>query len=509
MTPATSSGRVYLVGAGPGDPGLLTLRAVECLRRADLIIYDRLVDKRALEFSSQAEQLCVTDLPGSHPERGPQVHERLIAAARSGRTVVRLKGGDPYLFGRGGEEAAALRAAGVPFEVVPGVTAALAAGACTGVPLTHRECSSAVAFVTGHESSDKGLAALDWAALARFPGTLAVYMGLARLSVIAETLIRHGKSPATPVLAVQHASTNHQRTVEGTLGNIAECVAAAQLQGPVVTLIGAVVQLRGALDWFSARPLFGRRVLVTRPRRQADALQRQLEELGATVLVLPAVAIGPPPDEHAVQRILERLGEFQWLVFTSVNGVESFLRYLDQSGRDWRALAGLRLAAIGPKTAAALRTQHLRPDVVPPDFCSESLAESLAPLVTGQRVLLARADRGREVLHEQLSRVAQVEQLAVYSQVDCMTADEQVMAEIRRGHIDYVTLTSSNIARAFARLLDEECRQRLGKETHVITISPVTSAAARELGIPVAAEAAEATIEGLVAAILNLAGKKK
>ena len=507
---ASSPGRVYLVGAGPGDPGLLTLRAVECLRRADLVIYDRLVDRRALEFAPQAEKLCVTDLPGTHPERGPQIREKMLAAAREGRTVVRLKGGDPFVFGRGGEEGAELAAAGVPFEVVPGVTAALAAGACAGVPLTHRDFASAVAFVTGYERSDSATRSLDWAQLARFPGTLVVYMGFAKLAAVAETLMAHGKLPATPVVAVQHASTSRQFTAEGTLADIAAKVGAAGLERPAVVIIGTVVELRGTLNWFERRPLFGRRILVTRPRRQSEGLERRLEELGAAVYSLPAVEIGPPPDAAAVQRIFDRLAEFQWLVFTSVNGVEGFFAQLIESGRDWRAVGHLQFAAIGPRTAEALKAKHLHADVVPPVYCSESLAAALAPRVAGQRVLLARADRGREILRELLATVASVEQIAVYAQLDAVDADPVVLELLRSGAIDSVTLTSSNIVRSFARLLDDQIRKRLGSEVRVVTISPVTSAAARECGITVNAEAVEYTMDGLVAAVLkDLPGKRQ
>lgn len=509
MTRTPSPARVYLVGAGPGDPGLLTLRAVECLRRADLVIYDRLVDPRALDFAPHAERLCVTDLPGKHPERGPQVREQMIRAARDGRTVVRLKGGDPFVFGRGGEEGAALAAAGIPFEVVPGITAALAAAACAGVPLTHRDCASAVAFVTGYERSDKEPSSLDWEQLARFPGTLAVYMGFANLATIAATLVRHGKPAATPVAAVAHASTNRQLTVTGTLADIAARAAAAGLERPAVVLVGPVVALRPALDWFERRPLFGRSVLVTRPRRQSAGLQKRLEELGAAVYALPAIEIGGPPDPAAVAQTLARLNDFQWLVFTSVNGVEAFLAALEAGGRDWRALGHLRLAAIGPRTADALRARHLHADVVPSVYCSETLAAELAPRVAGQRVLLARADRGREILRELLATVAEVSQLAVYSQLDAVEADAAILERLRSGGIDYLTLTSSNIVRSLARLLDAESKRRLGTQVRVVTISPVTSAAARECGIPVHAEAVDYTIDGVVAALLKDAGAAK
>ncbi len=499
---------VFLVGAGPGSAGLVTLRAVECLGRAELVLYDRLVPRRLLAFApAGAEKVCVTDFPGRHPERCPQVQERMIEEARRGRCVVRLKGGDPLVFGRGGEEAEALARAGIPFEVVPGVSAALGAAAYAGIPLTHRRHASAVAFVAGHEGPEKPGSLLDWDALARFPGTLVFYMGVARLECLVASLLEHGKPPDTPAAIVQEATLGSQRTVEAPLAELAAAARAANVAAPALTVVGPVVALRVYVNWFEKRPLFGKRVLVTRPAHQADDLVRPLEELGAVVHVLPAVTVGEPDDWGPVDDALARLGDCQWLIFTSVNGVHAFLGRLRRTGRDLRALGGLRLAAIGPATADALRGYHLEPDLVPGTFRSEELAAALRQRVAGQRVLLARADRGRDVLREELSAVARVDQVAVYSQRDAEAADPEVLRLIGRGEIDFVTLTSSNIAQALARLLDEPAHAavREGK-VRVVTISPVTSERARALGWPVAAEAAVYTMAGVVEALVALAG---
>lgn len=498
---------VFLVGAGPGHPGLLTLRAAECLARADLVIYDKLVPPRLLEHAPPtAERLCVSDLHDYHPQRYPQVHRAMIDAARRNRRVVRLKGGDPFLFGRGGEEAEALRAAGIAYEVVPGVTAGLAAAAYAGIPLTHRLHSSAVAFVTGHENPAKPQTALDWPALARFPGTLAIYMGVSRLQHIVRALLAHGKDPATPAAVVQWASTGDQRTVQAPLGQLPQAVQAAGVTSPAIVLVGPVVALRERLAWFEHRPLFGKRVLVTRPRHQAGDLVRQLEQMGAVCFSLPLVEIHDPPSWEAVDRALAELPRYQWLVFTSVNGVRAFLTRLRQTGRDLRALGHLRLAAIGPATADALRAYHLEPDLVPAAYRSEQLAEALRSRVAGQRVLLARADRGRDILRQELAAVAEVEQVAVYVQADAAVAsDPHVFDCLRRGEIDYITLTSANIARALARALDAPCRARLESgDVKLVSISPVTTAAAQEVGLPVAAEAVEYTMAGVVAALVRL-----
>jgi uroporphyrinogen III methyltransferase/synthase len=496
---------VYLVGAGPGNAELLTLRAVECLGRADLVLYDRLVAARLLDFApAGAAKVCVAELAGNHPERAPLIIERMIEAARQGQCVVRLKGGDPLIFGRGGEEAEALHQAGIPFEIVPGVTAALGAAACAGIPLTHRRHASAVALVTGHEDPDKPDSLLDWEALARFPGTLVFYMGIARLESLAQSLIQHGKPPETPAALVQWATLGQQRTVVSTLAELARAGRAAGITAPALTIVGPVVALHQQVEWFEKRPLFGRRIVVTRPAHQAAAFVRRLEELGAVVFTLPTVAIRPLTDWSAVDDALRRLSEYQWLVFTSVNGVQALLGRLCQTGRDLRALGHLRLAAIGPATADALRAFHLEPDVVPGEYRAEGLAAALKERAVGQRVLYARADRGREVLREELSTVARVDQLAVYSQVD--EAGGAAVDLLRKDAVDYITLTSSNIARALARMLDREAQEAILRgSVRLVTISPVTSAAVRELGWPVAAEASVYTTAGLIDALLACA----
>jgi uroporphyrinogen III methyltransferase/synthase len=500
---------VFLVGAGPGHPGLLTLRAVECLAEADLVVYDRLVPVGLLDYApASAERLCVADLGSGHAYRYPQVQEALIKAAREGKWVVRLKGGDPFLFARGGEEAEALHQAGIPYEIVPGVTAALGAAAFAGIPLTHRLHASAVAFITGHENPDKSHSALDWEALARFPGTLVIYMGMSHLARIVQALINHGKSPETAAAVIHWATTGRQRSLTAPLRDLAAAVHDAGITPPAITIIGSVVDLRPHLAWFERRPLVGKRVLVTRPRHQAADLVGRLERLGAVPYLLPAIEIRPPDDWSQVDAALARLADYHWLVFTSANGVQALIERLRQTGRDLRALGHLRLAAIGPATAEALRTFHLEPDMVPARYDSESLADVLKERVTGQRILLARADRGRELLREELSSVAEVDQVAVYSQIDAADTDSEGFARLCRGEIDYVTLTSSNIARALARILNEDCKAHfcVGK-TRIISISPVTSATVRELGLPVAAEATAATTAGLLEALIRLAAQ--
>ncbi|MDB5307067.1 MAG: cobA [Gemmataceae bacterium] len=508
--PDPANPTVFLVGAGPGNPGLLTLRAAEVLARADLILYDQLVPPRILDLANPAaEKVCVRDLPGQHPDKYPHIHQILIEKGRAGKTVVRLKGGDPLVFGRGGEEAEALRSAGVGYEIVPGVTAALAAGAFLEIPLTHRNYASAVAFVTGHELPNKTGNLLDWKALAVFPGTLCIYMGVARLPVIVAELLKHGKDPDTPAAIVERASTGDQRAVQTRLADLEDARRNAGLEAPGLIIIGDPVAHRPPHSWWEARPLFGRRVLVTRPAHQAGEMVRKLEHLGAVVYRMPAVEVREPADFGPVDLALDQIrrAEWDWVVFTSANGVHALLRRLDALGRDLRALGGVKLAAIGPKTADALREYRLRADVVPDaTFSSEGLVAALRPHVGGTRVLLARANRGRDLLRDELGRVAAVEQVTVYDQVDSVAPGAGVLDHLRRGEIRYITLPSSRIAQNLLGAFDETIRDRVIRgEVQLVAISPETGKAVREMGYPVAAEAIEFTADGLIEAVVKLA----
>ncbi len=503
-----SVGLVSLVGAGPGHPGLLTLRGQECLREADLILYDKLVPKLLLRHARpEAEAICITELAPTHRQRHQPIHEKMIEAARAGKRVVRLKGGDPFIFGRGGEEAEVLHEAGIPFEIIPGVTCALGAAAFAGIPLTHRDHSSAVAFITGVENPSKADATLDWHALARFPGTLAIYMGLSRLERITSLLLANGKDPATPAAVIHWATTGEQQTVSAPLSELTDLVRREGLVPPAIVLVGAVVALRGGLSWFERAPLLGKRVLVTRPRHQANDFIDRLIGLGAVPYLLPAVEIREPADWSPVDDAIAQLMHFHWLVFTSANGVRMFIERLRSLGRDLRALGNVSLAAIGPKTADALRSFHLDPELVPTRYQSEDLAQALKEaILPGQRVLLARADRGRDVLREKLQAHAEVVQIAVYSQVDAVADDQEVWDLLRRGEIDYLTLTSSNIAKAVLTKADDAIRLRLMRgEPGLVSISPITSAEIKRLGFPVAGEATEATVDGIVQVLCELA----
>jgi uroporphyrinogen III methyltransferase/synthase len=487
--------------------GLLTLRAVECLQQADFVLYDYLTAPRALDYARPgAERFRVTQLPGTHAERWPLITARVIDEARKGRVVVHLKGGDPLVFGRGAEEAEALRAAGIPYEIVPGVTAAFAAAACAEVPLTHRACASAIALVTGHEEPGKA-AGLDWDALARFPGTLAVYMGVTQLGHIVRELTARGMGPDTPAALVYRASTGDQRTVTAPLGELEERVRQAGVGRPSLLLIGPAVGLRPARTWFEARPLLGLRVLVTRPKAQGMSLVRRLELLGAVPTLLPAVEVREPADWGPADAAVERLrgGGYDWLVFTSANGVTAFFHRLKVLGRDARTLGRVQLAAIGPATAAALAEFHLTADLVPSDdLRSEGLADLLAGRCRGGRVLLAQAAEGRELLRERLRAVATVDVAPVYEQASAVDGAGEVFDRLRRGEIDVVTLTSPNVARAFLAACDDAIRQRLrAGPTRVVVNSERLAEVLAADGFP-AVTAPDPTADGLVRALTSL-----
>ena len=495
----SSPGKAYLIGAGPGDPGLLTLRGRQRLGEADVILYDYLVNPRLLDWSRPgAELVCLGRHGQGRIVSQEEIHERMITAARAGKIVVRLKGGDPAIFGRTAEETAALEAAGVPYEIVPGVTSAQAASSYAGVPLTHREAASCVAFVTGQQCRDKEGESLDMEGLARFPGTLVFYMGVTSAPEWSTALLAHGKPGETPVAIVRHASMPQQEVTHTTLAQVAQVLAPGAMRPPAIIIVGEAAAARPALDWFGTRPLFGRTVLVTRPAHQSESLVERLSDLGANVLVQPAIEIGPPADWIAADAAIAQLGSFDWLVFSSSNGVRFFLDRLKHHTLDLRALGSAQLAAIGPGTADALAEYHLHADLQPEEFRAESLAVSLLPKAIGKRVLLLRASRGREVLAETLAAAgAEVHQVVVYESRDVTAADPDIVDALRTGEIDWVTVTSSAIARSLVAMFGDDLKQ-----SKLVAISPLTAGALADAGYATASVASTYTTAGLVDAIL-------
>jgi uroporphyrinogen III methyltransferase / synthase len=491
-------GIVYLVGAGPGDPGLITARALELIATADVILHDRLIPPDALHAArSDAELIDVGKRPGDPEVPQREIEKLMVERARAGRSIVRLKGGDPFTFGRGGEEAEALAQAGVPFEVVPGVTAGVAAPAYAGIPVTHRDAASAVAFVTGHEDPGKGESALDWEALAAFPGTLVIYMGVKRLPEIARRLVAAGRSASEPAAAVERGTMSGQRTVTSSLGELADAADGAGLRPPAVVVIGPVASRADGLSWVERRPLHRVRVVVTRAREQASALARRLAGLGAEVIELPAIRIEPRIAADEVRRAVNDVYSYALVCLTSPNGVRLLFDAMAEAGRDARSLANATVAAIGPGTAAALRQHGVIADVVPDESVAEALVEALAKVeVEGRPVLIARAAEARDVLPNALRRRgAEVDVVALYETVAERPSEESI--EAAQG-ADYVTFTSSSTVRNFVRAVGD----RFPREARVISIGPVTSAAAREAGIEVHAEPDRHDIEGLVEALV-------
>jgi uroporphyrinogen III methyltransferase/synthase len=500
---------IYLVGSGPGDLGLFTVKGVRCMQEADAVVYDRLAPEALLGYAGpQAEKVYVGKKPGNPTMSQEEINALIVELGRAGKTVVRLKGGDPYIFGRGGEEALALNEAGLPFEVVPGVTSGVAAPAYAGIPVTHRNVSTSVAFVTGHEDPTKDRTDVDWGKLANGADTLVLYMGVGRLAEISAGLIAAGREPVTPVACVRWGTVPEQRTVTGTLEDIAERVAEAGLKPPAIIVVGDVVALREAgLDWYERRPLFGRRVVVTRARAQAGELSAELEKLGAEVNEFPTIEIRPPEDFGPLDDAIRELDSFDWLVYTSVNGVEAFVGRLRHHGLDLRAVPrNAKVAAIGPATAERLEEVGLRVDVVPGEYRAEALIEALdTGSLAGERVLIPRARVAREILPEKLREAgAEVVVPPTYESVPSSEGKEELSLRLQSGEVDCVTFTASSTVENFVGAFGAWEATRLLSETKVACIGPITADTARKRGLRVDAEADEYTIPGLVEAVVDL-----
>ena len=501
---------IYLVGSGPGDPGLFTVKGVRCMERADAVVYDRLAPEALLAYARpDAEKIYVGKKPGDDQAmKQDEINRVLVELGRAGKTVVRLKGGDPYIFGRGGEEALELIEAGIPFEVVPGVTSGVAAPAYAGIPVTHRNVSTSVAFITGHEDPTKGRSDVDWKGIANGADTLVLYMGVGRLREISSELLAAGRSPDTPVAVVRWGTLPEQRTVTGTLQNIAGRVAEAKLKPPAITIVGGVVDLReSGLGWYERKPLFGRRVVVTRARAQAGELSSELEGLGAEVREFPTIEVKPPEDFGPLDGAILSLDYFDWLVFTSVNGVDAFVDRLRHHGLDLRAVPrAAKVAAIGPATAEALQRIGLRVDVVPREFRAEALIDAVAgESLAGKRVLIPRAKVAREVLPEKLREAgAEVVVPPAYETVPSARGKDQISQDLDSGRIDCVTFTASSTVDNFVAAFGPDESKRLLSETRVVCIGPITAETARSHGLRVDAEASEYTIPGLVEAVVDL-----
>ena len=500
-------GAVYLVGAGPGDPGLITMRGLRLVQAAEVLVYDHLVSDRLVrEAPPAAEKIYVGKQGARHAMEQEEINRLLVAKAREsgGKLVVRLKGGDPFVFGRGGEEALYLKERGVPFEVVPGITAGIAAPAYAGIPVTHRGLTSTFAMVTGHEDPAKSESDIDWAKLATGVGTIVFYMGVKNLPRIVSQLIKHGRPKETPAAVIRCGTRPDQETVSGTLADIVQL--AAGIKPPAITLVGGVAGLRAALNWFETRPLFGRRIVVTRSREQASELTERLEELGAEVIEFPTIKIAPPEDFGPLDAAIRNVASFDWIIFTSANGVRHFFDRCRTLGVDIRSLAGPRLAAIGPGTAAALEALLLRVDMQPQKFVAEAVIAEFKKLgnVSGLRILLPRTEIARSLIPDELRAFgAQITEVQAYvTQVEDHP-DPAVIERMLDVPVDVVTFTSSSTVRNFVQCLGRQRMEKIMAHARCASIGPITTRTAQDLGLKVAIEAAESTIPGLVEAILK------
>ena len=498
-------GKVYLVGAGPGDPALATLKAVECLQKAEVIIYDYLASERLLEFAPpQAERIYVGKKAGDHAMSQEQINALLVEKGCTS-VVVRLKGGDPFIFGRGGEEALALREAGISFEVVPGVTSAISVPAYAGIPLTHRGLAASVAFVTGHEMPGKEKSDIRWDQLATSVGTLVFLMGVKNLEFISSQLMAHGRAAETPVAVIRWGTTAEQQTVAGTLGDIAQIANEAGIKPPAIIVVGEVAGLRQHLNWFEERPLFGKTVVVTRAREQASVFRVLLEEKGAQCLEFPTIEVVPPTNWDLVDQAIHHIDQYDWVIFTSINGVRFFFQRLKEKGRDLRVLHRARIGAIGPKTAAGLEERGLRLDFIPSEYRAEAVIDGLgAEEVRGKSFLLPRAAKAREVLPEKIKEMGgRIDVVPVYETIRPTAKREEVRDLLKKGVVSCITFTSSSTVENFAQMFPEDHLPSLVQKAAIACIGPITAQTAREYGLAVNIMPEEYTVEALTAEVVE------
>ena len=500
---------VYLVGSGPGDPGLITVKGLECIKKADVIVYDYLVNSVLLRNARKGVELIYVGKKGNqHTMEQDDINQLLVDKANEDKIVTRLKGGDPYVFGRGGEEAIVLRENNILFEVVPGITAAIASPNYAGIPVTHRTCTSTFGLITGHEDPTKDQSDVDWEKLSTGLGTLTFYMGIKNLPNIVNQLVKHGRSADTPVAVIRWGTTTHQETVTGTLSTIVEI--AKDIKPPAITIVGEVVNLRDQLNWFESRPLFGKTIIVTRSRDQASVFSDQLIDLGANVLEYPTINITDPDDFGPLDRELKNLGSTDWLIFTSVNGVDAFFNRIFELGRDVRDLKGVKICSIGPSTTERIKGFHVSIDCQPPKYVAESVVEALKKVeeIKGKRFLMPRTDIARSYVPEELRKLgAEVSDIVAYKTVLATDGDNIVLDKLKDGEVDIVTFTSASTVKNFVKIIGEDNLSAFKDNVQFASIGPITNESAEEMDIEISIKAEEYTIPGLVQAIVENVNK--
>ena len=491
-------GKVYIIGAGPGDPGLITVKGLSCLKEADVVIYDYLVHEEIVSQAKESARLIYAGKRGgAHTLPQEEINSLLVKEAKQGHTVARLKGGDPFIFGRGGEEAEILAQSGITFEVIPGVTSAVAVPAYAGIPLTHRGYTSTVAFVTGHEDPAKEESDIDWETLAGI-GTVVFLMGVKNLHHITANLMVYGKEGDTPAALIRWGTTEDQETLTGTLSDIARKAEDRQFSPPAILVVGGVVDLRGVLNWFETKPLFGKGIVITRPEVQAEEFGSLLYAQGARVIHFPTIKIVPPEDFRELDQAIGRLSQYQWIIFTSANGVGFFLKRLKELGRDFRDLKDIRICTIGPATAATIEKLGIRVDVVPEEFISEGVVREFEQFnLKGSRILLPRAEKARDVIPEGLTRLgAKVNVVTAYRTVNSGRDKSELENFIRERKVDVITFTSPSTVTNFMEIMGKEFV--IPPTIKIACIGPVTSAAVKKAGLPVDIIQERYTIPGLV-----------
>jgi uroporphyrinogen III methyltransferase/synthase len=500
------NGIVYLVGAGPGDPSLITLRGVECLQRAQVVVYDYLANEQLLNHAPfSAEKIYAGKIGGRHNQDQSEINDLLVAKAAEGKIVVRLKGGDPFVFGRGGEECEALHSAGIPFEIVPGVTAAIGASAYAGIPLTHRNVTASVAFVTGQEGKDKDESSVDWERLSLGNGTVVFYMGITNLQHNMEKMIEHGRNPKTPVALVRWATTSQQQILTGTVSDIAQKAEDASLKPPAVTIVGDVVNLRDKLRWYDNRPLSGRTIIVTRAADQAGEFSSQLAGYGASILECPTIQIAAPESWCDLDSSIAALSTFDWVIFTSVNAVRYFFKRLHTQGLDARALGHVKVCAVGPRTSESIVEHGIYPDLVPKEYKAEGVIAALGKdAVNGKKILFPHADLARDVIPSKLTEIgALVDSPVAYRNIFPERLCPEAMFALEKRKVDCITFTSSSTVNNLARMLGADLLTDMLKGTSIASIGPITSATCREHGLKVDIEPEDYTLAALTSAIVN------
>ncbi|HAG50889.1 MAG: uroporphyrinogen-III C-methyltransferase [Deltaproteobacteria bacterium GWC2_42_51] len=501
-----TQGKVYLIGAGPGDPGLITVKAAECIKGADVVVYDYLANKKFLEYAREkAEIIYVGKIGGAHTLPQDKINELIIEKAKKGKIIARLKGGDPFIFGRGGEEAEEIVAAGIDFEVIPGVTAGVAAAAYAGIPLTHRDFTTTVAFITGHEDPTKDESNIYWDKISTGIGTLVFYMGIGNLEPNMKKLMENGRSPDTPVALIRWGTTSQQETLVGTIADIAEKAKKANFKAPAITVVGGVVSLRNKLRWFDERPLFGKRVIVTRSREQASDFSVLLEKNGAEPIEFPTIETVRPKDWKEIDRAIKNLPKYDWAIFTSVNGVKYFVERLKKFDKDIRELKGIKICAIGPATAKAIEDLGIKVDLVPKEYRAESIIAGLGKnKIKGKRFLLPRALKAREVLPEEIKRLGgKVDVVSAYRTIKPKEKTDEIRKMLEEKKIDVVTFTSSSTVENFVSMFKKGEAAGLLQDVAVASIGPITRDTASTLGIKTNIMPEKYTIPALTEAIVQ------